>query len=344
MSDYYNLLNINRTATQKEIKKAYRKLAVIWHPDKNKSPEAESKFKEINEAYAVLNDANKKLKDDRFGKAGINPTNNKNPNKKKRKKGPPLKSNLVITYAEMMCGLTKKLEIKRAVKCSKCIGSGLKPQCSSNSCTKCMGIGHQIFHVRIFNNIMKKKIQCDKCKGIGIIIKNEDKCSLCKGLQFINIKKKVELKIHEGFQPGKKIIIPNMCDESRNWLVAGDIELKVTVKPVAGIKRVKNDLHQVIPISLADALTGLELSIDHLDGTKLFAQYTEIIYPNKKYRLPKKGFKYNDVRGDMIITFNIIYPKTLDSSIKESLKKILPNKSPKLEMSNDVIPLNIIMI
>jgi len=344
MSDYYNILNINRNATQKEIKKAYRKLAVIWHPDKNKSPEAESKFKEINEAYAVLNDANKKLKYDRFGKAGINPANKRRSAYQIRKKGPPLRSNIKITFAEMMCGLTKKLEVKRNVKCSKCIGSGLKPACSSTSCTKCKGIGHQIFHVRIFNNIMKKKIQCDKCKGIGIIIKNEDKCSLCKGLQYVKINNIVELKINEGVQHGKKIILPNMCDESRNWMVAGDIELKIIVNPTAGMKRVKNDLHQVIPISLADALTGLELSIDHLDGTKILAQYNEIINPNKKYKLSKKGFKNNGVQGDMIITFNIIYPKTLDSSVKESLRNNLPNKSPKLEMSNDVIPLNLSLL
>lgn len=344
MSDYYNILNINRNATQKEIKKAYRKLAVIWHPDKNKSPEAEGKFKEINEAYSILNDTNKKLKYDRFGKAGINPANKRRSAYQIRKKGPPLRSNIKITFAEMMCGLTKKLEVKRNVKCSKCIGSGLKPACSSTSCTKCKGIGYQIFNVRIFNNIMKKKIQCDKCKGIGIIIKNEDKCSLCKGLQYVKINNIVELKINEGVQHGKKIILPNMCDESRNWMVAGDIELKIIVNPTAGMKRVKNDLHQVIPISLADALTGLELSIDHLDGTKILAQYNEIINPNKKYKLSKKGFKNNGVQGDMIITFNIIYPKTLDSSVKESLRNNLPNKSPKLEMSNDVIPLNLSLL
>tara|TARA_B110000211_G_scaffold218570_1_gene263519 strand:- start:10523 stop:11557 length:1035 start_codon:yes stop_codon:yes gene_type:complete len=344
MSDYYNILNINRTATQKEIKKAYRKLAVIWHPDKNKSPEAESKFKEINEAYDVLHDANKKLKYDRFGKAGINPANQRHSAYQIRKKGPPLKSNIGITFAEMMCGLTKKLEIKRAVKCSKCIGSGLKPACSSHTCTKCKGVGYQIFNIRLNNRTFKKNIPCNGCNSIGVVIKNEDKCSLCKGLQYINIKNIIELKIPEGVPSGKKIIIPNMCDESRKWVVAGDIELRIIVKQQKDLKRVKNDLYRTIPILLVDALTGLDLIINHLDGTKILAQYTEIIDPNKKYRIPEKGFKYNGIRGDMILTFTIIYPKTLEPPVKKLLKQSLPGKSSQPEILSDIIPLNILII
>jgi len=376
--DYYTILNIKRGASGKDIKKAYRKLAVKWHPDKNNSPEAECKFKEINEAYAVLSDVDKKSIYDTRGKAGLDPNNmgggmggmNPNdifnsffggggggmgggfsnmfgggpfggmpfrPNTRKRSKGPNQRTSIKITFKDMMCGLDKKFAIVRKVKCSTCSGNGLKVNCSPNKCHQCNGAGTIRHRQMVGPGMMTERTSsCHICRGQGKIIKNEHKCSKCVGQKYIDQRNVISLHIPPGTENGQVITVTKMSDENEQWSEPGDLEFVVNVKPEKFMKRVGNDLHIEKPVLLKEALTGLDLIIDHLDGTQIVAHYDEILKPNKKYRLYNKGFKHNGKLGDIIIKFHIIFPESLNSQRKEILNKILPCR-----LDEEVIPENI---
>lgn len=373
--DYYKILSINRQASGKDIKKAYRKLAVKWHPDKNSSPEAECKFKEINEAYAVLSDSDKKNIYDTCGKSGLDPNNagggggGMNPNdifnsffgggggggggfanmfgggmpfsgmpfrgapNRRRPKGPNKRTSITITFKDMMCGLDKKFAVVKKTKCNACSGNGLKVNCSPNKCHQCNGVGivrHR--HMIGPGMVTERSSSCHICHGLGKIIKNEHKCSTCTGQKFINQRNIIALNIPPGTENGQVLIIDRMSDDNEQWDEPGDLEFVINVKPDKYMRRMGNDLHLEKPILLKEALTGLDLVIDHLDGTQILAHYDEIITPNKKYRLYNKGFKHNGKLGDIIITFHIVFPKSLNSQRKEILNKILPCRQEELHI------------
>lgn len=375
--DYYNILNISKDASDKDIKKAYRKLAVKWHPDKNKSKKAEDKFKEINEAYAVLGDKDKKIKYDKFGKAGLDPNLQSNmggidpndifnsffgasgftgsmfgsngfggmpfsgmpnrPNNRKRPKGPSKRTSITITFKDMMCGLKKKFAVNRKVKCSKCDGNGLKLNCSPQKCIHCNGKG-MVTHRQVVGPgmITERRSTCHMCRGEGKIIKKEHKCLNCNGLKYVDERKIISLTIPSGTENGQIFTIENMADENEKWHEAGDLEFVVNVKPEKYMRRVGNDLHIDKAILLKEALTGLDLVIEHLDGSKIVAHSDEIINPYKKYRLYNLGFNYNGKLGDIILSFHIIFPKYLNSQRKEILNKILPVRKHDIEVPNDI--------
>jgi len=384
--DYYKTLNINRNSSAKDIKKAYRKLAVKWHPDKNNSPEAECKFKEINEAYAVLSDPDKKQTYDKFGKSGLDPNNmgggmgGMNPNdifnsffggggggfsnmfsssfggmpfgggpgrnrNSKRQKGPNKRTTIKITFKDMMCGLDKKFAVVRKVKCSTCFGNGLKINCSPNKCSQCNGAGIVRHRQMIGPGMMTERTTgCHVCQGTGEIINDRDKCSKCNGGKYIDKRDVISLNIPEGVKDGQVITIKNMSDENEQWNIAGDLEFLINVKPHKYMKRVGNDLHIDKPILLKEALTGLDLVVEHLDGSPILAHYEEIIKPNKKYRLYNKGFKHDGKLGDIIIKFHIVFPETLNSQRKEILNKILPSREHEPGIPNDIEQHNILVV
>ena len=385
--DYYKILNINNNASEKDIKKAYRKLAVKWHPDKNNSPEAECKFKEINEAYAVLSDSDKKNTYDKFGKAGLDPNNmgggmgGMNPNDifnsffgggggggfsnifsgpfggmpfgggggsrrgRKRPKGPNKRTNIKITFKDMMCGLDKKFAVVRKVKCTTCSGNGLKINCSPNKCHQCNGAGLMRHRQMIGPGMMTERTsECHICQGVGEIIKNEHKCSDCNGQKYIDKRNIISLNIPEGVKDGQVLIIKKMSDENDQWYTAGDLEFVINVETHKFMKRIGNDLYIEKPILLKEALTGLDLVVKHLDGTQILAHYDEIIKPNKKYRLYNKGFKHNGKLGDIIIKFHIIFPETLNSQRKEILNKILPCRQHEPTIPKDIEQHNLLIV
>ena len=378
MADYYEILNLKKGATEKEIKKAYRKLAVKWHPDKNTDTGAEEKFKEINEAYGVLSDADKKKTYDQFGKnglergGGVNPEdifnsffggNNPfgganmfsganpfgamggpfpgmnmgfNPGSfmrgnqgRIRRKGPPVKINTKITFKEMFNGCQKKFKINRNIKCRGCGGEGIKPHYKASTCSKCQGSGVRVERVMIAPQVISQRSSmCSNCKGDGKIIPESAKCQECKGDKFIKMNENVAVNIRKGIKNNDVILLKNKGDESENWMEAGDIEICINIIPPdnKNIKRVNNDLCITKKILLREALTGLELKIQHLDGQKILLESNEIIKPYKSYRINNLGFENEGLLGDLIINFNIIFPDELDDKRKEVIDKILPKR------------------
>ena len=225
MGDYYNILGVQKTASEKELKKAYRKQSLKWHPDKNPSEGAKDKFQEINEAYAVLSDQDKRKIYDRYGKAGLE--NNgmgaggMNPNDIFQQffggmggmpgmnfsfntsysrsgnvahKGPNKKIEIGITIAEMMNGTTKRFAITRNTKCEKCKATGLKSGASENICNDCGGKGMKTVTQQMGPFLTQKTFPCNRCRGQGKIINPVDMCIECRGNKFTAKKEIVEAK------------------------------------------------------------------------------------------------------------------------------------------------------
>ena len=367
MSDYYKILEIERAAGAKEIKKAYRKLAVKWHPDKNKSTEAKQKFQEIGEAYSVLSDTEKKQKYDRFGKAGLDPNSragfnptdifssffgnnssfsgnnhpfanmgsvfggfNGHPGSSVRQKGPNSKASVKISFKEMYRGCQKKFIINRKVKCETCNAKGLKRGCRAVICDVCSGRGSVIKVMRMGPMISKSHVSCQKCAGNGMIIPPNAKCVQCGASKYIGKKTNVTLNIRKGINNNEIITLRNLADENENWIEPGDIEFTVTVEPSKNdIRRINNDLIITKKILLSEALVGLEIIYTHLDETNIIISTDEIIKPGKSYRINNLGFENDGNTGDLIINFDIIFPDTLDGKRKEIIKKILPLRKKK---------------
>lgn len=367
MSDYYKILEIVRSATAKEIKKAYRKLAVKWHPDKNKSTEAKQKFQEIGEAYSVLSDADKKQKYDRFGKAGLDPnaragfnpsdifssffgnntsfSGNHHPfanmgspfggfngtrTTSIRQKGPNSKASVKISFKEMYLGCQKKFIINRKVKCDTCDAKGIKKGCRAVNCDVCGGRGSVIKVVRMGPMISQSHASCHKCAGNGTIIPPNAKCVQCGANKYIAKKTNVTLNIRKGINNNEIIKLRNLGDENEHWLEPGDIEFTVIVEPSKNnIRRANNDLIITKKILLSEALTGLEIVYTHLDDTNIIISTDEIIKPGKSYRINNLGFKNDGNIGDLIINFDIIFPDTLDEKRTEIINKILPLRKKK---------------
>ena len=372
MADYYDILNLKKGATDKEIKKSYRKLAVKWHPDKNSAPEAEEEFKKISEAYGVLSDSDKKSKYDQFGHAGLsgggaanpqdifksffggnNPFSNGGPfggmgmpfhgmnmgfdpsqfmrggGRSIKRKGPSTRINTRITFKEMFNGCQKKFKINRNIKCRGCNGEGIIPHYQSNPCTKCKGSGVRIEQIMLAPQVItQRRSVCSHCKGEGRIIPDEAKCKECIGNKFIKKTENIDLHIKKGIKNNEIIQLKNKGDESESWLEPGDIEICINVisSENKNIRRVNNDLCITKKILLREALTGLELKIQHLDGQKILLVTNEIIKPYKSYRINNLGFENEGQVGDMIIKFNIIFPDELDDKRKEIINKILPKR------------------
>tara|TARA_B110000971_G_C19994286_1_gene493514 strand:+ start:225 stop:1463 length:1239 start_codon:yes stop_codon:yes gene_type:complete len=369
MGDYYNILDIKKEASEKEIKKAYRKLAVKWHPDKNNSEGASEKFKEISEAYGILSDKEKRMKYDKFGKAGLqggggmdfNPqdifksffgnnggfpgmgmpfgggmafrgtpfSNMMGRGNSIKRKGPVTKIKTNITFKEMFNGTERKFRINRTIKCLGCKATGIKPHYSTNKCPKCSGSGVRIERIMISPQIVtQRQTSCANCKGEGVVIPPEAKCTICQSTKYIKKIEAITLNIRKGIKNNEVIVIKNMGEENVNWQEPGNIEVIIEITPPENknVRRINNDLCITKKILLREALTGLELKLEHLNGEKILIKYDEIIRPNKSYRIYNLGFENDGQTGDLIIDFNIIFPEELDEKRKLIIDKILPKR------------------
>tara|TARA_B110000208_G_scaffold23634_1_gene30213 strand:+ start:16338 stop:17564 length:1227 start_codon:yes stop_codon:yes gene_type:complete len=369
MADYYKVLGVDKKSDKKTIKKAYRKGSLKWHPDKNSSADAKGKFQEINEAYAVLSDDDKRKIYDIHGKEGLdNGGRNVNPDdifnsffgggggggnpfggmpfnmgsmfsnrgqRTARRKGPNKQIALELKITDMMNGVKKKFAINHLTKCGTCNASGLKSGHQEKTCNACNGSGQKILRRSMGMGMMTQQIMaCSGCAGKGKFINSEAKCIECRGNKYIQKKTIKEIYIPEGVKEGDNIILEGLGDEKEEYLEPGDIIIIYSVKKEENMKRVGNNLEITLSILLSDALCGLNMLYNHPNGSKILLNYDEVIKPHKKYRVIDLGFKNNGLKGDMIINFEIIFPDFIDSQRTDLLKKLLPkrkNDNGKLE-------------
>jgi molecular chaperone DnaJ len=350
--DYYEILGVNKNATKDEIKKAYRKLALKYHPDRNKSPDAEEKFKEISEAYGVLVDDEKRRQYDLYGHAGIDSRYTREDifrtiniedifrdmglgfggfdsifdlffGEGRRKTGPrrgnDLRYDLELTLEEVNRGTSKRIKVEKKVTCKTCGGSGSRPGSELQACTACDGTGEIRITKRTPFGHFTSISTCSKCGGEGSIIVNL--CDECHGRGRARSTKELEVKIPPGIEEGSRLRIPGEGEAGEWGAPPGDLYVFVYVAPHDTFERRGNDLYCEIPIGFHQAALGDEIEVDTLDG-KARIRIPAGTQTNTVFRLKGKGLpNMGGRRGDLHVKVIVRTPTNLTLEQKKILRK-----------------------
>lgn len=353
MSDYYSILGVAKTATTSEIKKAYRKLAIKYHPDKNPgNKEAEEKFKEVAEAYEILSDETKRNNYDRFGNQGLKGHHFASANdlfsrifgdsrffrhfgQPTPRKTPNTQHMLGVSLKDLYHGKTQKLRISRARMCTDCGGKGVQEDAVTHPCTVCHGSGVIIKNQQVLPGMVTRfQSLCWNCKGEKHIVNPKDYCKNCHGKKVVNAKKIVEVHIQPGMKTGDTFPFVGEADQIPGCH-PGDVYVVLQQNPERNWERKDDDLYYKHTISLKQALTGYKFAIDHINGEKIYIQKSgEVIHPGTKHRIPNKGMHKRHTtsqHGDLYIIFDIAFP--MYRQIKdyiEDLEDILPGETQKI--------------
>ena len=351
--DYYEVLGVSRSASDAEIKKAYRALAKKYHPDMNPGDkEAEKKFKEASEAYAVLSDAEKRRQYDQFGHAafeggaggaggfggfdfngadfsdifgdifgdlfggGARRGRGSGP-----MKGANIRKSIRITFEEAVFGCEKELDLVLKDPCSSCQGTGAKPGTSPETCPKCGGKGQVVYTSQSFFGTVQNVQTCPNCGGSGKIIK--EKCPDCAGTGYTSSRKKIKVTIPAGIDNGQSVRIRDKGEPGVNGGPRGDLLVEINVSRHPIFQRQDVHIFSTVPISFAQAALGGDVKIPTVDGDVLYT-----VKPgtktDTKVRLKGKGvpsLRNAQVRGDHYVTLVIQTPEHLSAEAKEALKR-----------------------
>lgn len=353
--DYYEALNVPRNASKEEIKRAYRKLALKYHPDRNKSPEAEEKFKEISEAYAVLSDEEKRMQYDQFGYEGISSRytwddifrgadfdkifrdlgfgfggfstifdlffGGRTRQRYGPRKGADLRYDLEITLEEAAFGLNKDIEVPSFEVCDVCHGTGVKPGTSPRKCPKCNGTG-EIRRTRNFGYMHFTEIQiCPKCHGKGVLA--EDLCEKCKGKGTVQRLSRIKLKIPPGIDDGYSLRLSQKGMPGTRGDPSGDLYIIIHVKPHRLFKRNGSDIFYEAHIGFPQAALGTKIYVPTLEG-KARLKIPAGTQSGTLLRLRRKGMPrlHGWGRGDQIVKVIVRTPTKLTRRQKEILTEL----------------------
>ena len=352
--DYYEVLGVQKGASEEEIKKAYKKMARKYHPDLNPGDkDAEEKFKEVNEAYEVLSDAEKKARYDQFGFAGVDPNfgaggggygggagfdfgdlgdifgsffgggfgggqTRRNPNAPQR--GESIRMNLTISFEEAAFGCEKELELDRYESCETCHGSGAAPSTSPETCPDCGGSGVVQTRRQTPMGVFASTAPCSRCGGRGKIIK--EPCKDCRGSGMVRRRRKIQASVPAGIDNGQTISIRGQGHAGKNGGPAGDLLVTITVRPHELFRREGTSVLCEAPITFPQAVLGAELEIPTIDG-KVKYDIPEGTQSGTTFRLKGKGIPALNGRGrgDQYVTVYIETPRNLNREQKEALKK-----------------------
>jgi len=336
--DYYEVLGVNKDASEEDVKKAYRKLAMKWHPDRNPdNPKAEEHFKESKEAYEVLSDAQKRTAYDQFGHAGVDPSAAAGAGagfggfadafgdifgdifgggrgRSNVYRGADLRYNLEISLEDAARGTETRIRIPAMEECGTCHGSGAKPGTSPTTCPQCQGHGQ----VRMQQGFFSIQQTCPRCHGSGKIVASP--CAACSGAGRIRQHKTLSVKIPAGVDEGDRIRLSGEGEAGVNGGPPGDLYVVMHLKPHPVFTRDHNDLHCEMPISYSIAALGGDIEIPTLDG------YAKIKIPpgtqtGQMFRLRGKGIKgvRSSGHGDLICHVVVETPVNLTTRQKELL-------------------------
>ncbi len=350
--DYYEVLGIDKNADEATIKKAYRGLAKKYHPDMNPgNAEAEKKFKEASEAYAVLSDADKRAQYNQFGHAafenggsggfgGFDFNNadfgdifgdifgdlfgggrareraNNGP-----MKGANLRASVRITFEQAVFGVDKEIELTIKDTCNTCHGSGAKPGTSPETCAKCGGKGQVVYTTQSLFGMMRNVQTCPDCAGTGKVVK--DKCVDCRGTGFIANRKKIQVSIPAGIDNGQSVRIRDKGEPGVNGGPRGDLLVEVVISRHPIFQRQDTNIFSTAPITFAQAALGGDIMIDTVDG-KVIYEVKAGTATDTKIRLKGKGvpsLRNKQIRGDHYVTLVIQVPIHINGEAKELLKK-----------------------
>ncbi|MBQ2158481.1 MAG: molecular chaperone DnaJ [Oscillospiraceae bacterium] len=363
--DYYEVLGLQKSASEDEIKKAFRKAAKENHPDLHPGDkEAEARFKEINEAYEVLSDPDKKSRYDQFGFAGVDPNfgagaggaysggfgdfdlgdifgnifgggfGGSARTRNSPMKGESIRQNVSISFEEAAFGCDKKITFNRVETCPDCGGSGCAPGSSPQTCPDCRGTGTVVTQRQTMFGVMQTQTDCPKCGGRGKII--NDPCKKCRGLGNVRRQKSIDFSIPAGIDDGQTVSKRGEGHAGLNGGPNGDLLVSVSVRPHEYFTREGTSVLLTYPISVTQAILGAEVEVLTLDG-KVKYTIPEGTQSGTVFRLRGKGIPYlrsQDRRGDQFVTVSVEIPKGLTKEQRELVEKLassMNEKSPNLK-------------
>ena len=351
--DYYEVLGVSKTATDAEIKKAYRKLAKENHPDLNPgNKEAEARFKEINEAYEILSDGDKRSRYDQFGFAGVDPSYGAGGfggggfeggfdfgdlgdifgsffgggfgggarTRNGPQRGESLRMGVTVSFEEAAFGCEREVTVERVEQCGTCKGTGAAPGTSPEACTACGGTGTVQQRRQTPMGVFATTGPCPKCGGKGKIVTSP--CKDCGGSGQVRKKKTIKISVPAGIDDGQIISLRGQGNAGKNGGPAGDLQIVVSVRPHQLFRREGTDVFCDAPITFTQAVLGGELEIPTIDG-KVKYDIPEGTQTGSTFRLRGKGIPSVNGRGrgDQYVTVYIETPRNLNREQKEALKK-----------------------
>lgn len=358
--DYYEVLGLQKGASADEIKKAFKTMARKYHPDLHPDDaEAAEKFKEVNEAFEVLSDSDKRARYDQFGHAGVDPSygggagaggfggfgggfsgdvgdifdsifggfggfggssRSGASNANAPRRGGDVNSSVTIDFMEACHGVNKKIRVTHMVKCDQCNGTGADANTTTSTCTECKGQGSVRVNQRTPFGVISTTKACSRCGGKGKIVTNP--CSKCRGSGRYRTTTDIELKVPAGIDNGQVLRVSRQGDAGVNGGTNGDLNVAVTVRPHELFTRVGNDINCEIPLTYAQAVLGDKVTVPTIKG-KVEYEIPEGTQSGTKFRLRGEGVKFlgRESYGDQYVTVAVEVPKRLTKQQKELLKK-----------------------
>jgi molecular chaperone DnaJ len=350
--DYYEVLGLTKSATDDEIKKAYRKLAKEHHPDLNPdNKQSEERFKEVNEAYETLSNPEKRQKFDQYGHAGVDPNfggggfsgfngnvdmgdlgdifsnigdifgfNGTSSRRNGPARGGDINIHTVLSFEEAAKGVKKQIESPRIQQCNTCSGTGAKKGTNAETCRTCQGAGTVKVNQRTPFGVMSSSRACEQCGGKGKIIK--EPCSDCNGVGLVRKNHKLDVDIPAGINEGQVITLRGMGDAGRNGGPAGDLDIAISIRPHPLFTRNNFDVWCDLPITFTQAALGSEVIVPTLEGK---VSYTIPIgtQSGESFRLRGRGIQHlnRKTKGDQYVKVVIEVPKNLNEKQKQLLKQ-----------------------
>jgi molecular chaperone DnaJ len=348
--DYYTVLGVGREATEQELKSAYRQAALKFHPDRNPgSRDAEEKFKEAAEAYAVLSDPQKRAAYDRFGHAGVSTAagspfeaagfpdlsdifgefffgdifgRSGGRGRTRAQRGEDLRYDLEMSFEDAAHGMSAEIQVPRQETCSRCRGTGGEPDGGVTTCPKCRGRGRVVFQ----QGFLSVRQTCSQCGGSGQVVRKP--CTQCQGVGYTRTERKLKVNIPAGVDNGTRLRLAGEGQAGANGGPSGDLYVFISVEEHPIFERRENDLHCTIPINVAQAVLGVELQVPTLDGSEAL-KIPEGTQSGASFRLRHKGMP--DVngrgRGDLYVHVQVRVPAKLTREQRrlfEQLSEMLP--------------------
>lgn len=350
--DLYDVLGVSKDASEADIKKAFRRRARELHPDVNKAPDAEDQFKELNEAYDVLSDPNKRAQYDRFGTVGgaagggsygggyvdledlfgggfgmgdlfSSFFGGRGGAQAVQKEGRDMGVGLRLTLEEVAAGVKKEIVYDRLAPCSECEGSGLGPDGHEVECSECEGRGRVVTVQRTFLGDMQTQSTCQVCGGTGKKIENP--CPECEGQGRVPDRQRLTVEVPAGIRDGQQLRLSGFGEAGMNGAQAGDLIVTCRIQPHEFFERDGNDLHARANISIVQATLGAEITIDGIfEDEKVLVRIPEGCQNDQVLRV--KGFGMtrlrSETRGDMYVHVSVVIPKKVNKKQRELLEQL----------------------
>ncbi|KAI5661386.1 hypothetical protein M9H77_20709 [Catharanthus roseus] len=344
--DYYSILGVSRNASKSEIKSAYRKLARTYHPDVNKEPDAEMKFKEISNAYEVLSDDEKRSIYDKYGEAGLKGSMGmgdfSNPfdlfeslfdgfggmgmggarsSRNRATEGEDQVYNLVLDFKEAVFGVEKEIEITRLESCGTCEGSGAKPGTRPTKCSTCGGQGQVVSSARTPLGVFQQVMTCSACGGMG---ETSTPCNTCGGDGRVRKSKRISLKVPAGVDSGSRLRVRSEGNAGRRGGPPGDLFVIIDVRPDPVLKRDDTNILYTCKVSYIDAILGTTMKVPTVDGM-VDLKIPAGTQPGTTLVMAKKGvplLNKSNMRGDQLVKVQVEIPKRLSSEERKLIEEL----------------------